>query len=119
MSLVGPRPEVRKYVDLYTDEQKKVLSVRPGITDYASIEYVDENMILGEASDPDRAYIEQIMPDKIRYNMKYICNRSVKEYFKNYISDILEHHSLGMFLRKLREVLLFVFVPYYVRKNKE
>lgn len=50
MSLVGPRPEVRKYVDLYTDEQKKVLSVRPGITDYASIEYVDENMILGEAS---------------------------------------------------------------------
>ena len=55
MSLVGPRPEVRKYVDLYTDEQKKVLSVRPGITDYASIEYVDENMILGEASDPDRA----------------------------------------------------------------
>ena len=82
MSLVGPRPEVRKYVDLYTDKQKKVLSVRPGITDYASIEYVDENMILGEASDPDRAYIEQIMPDKIRYNMKYICNRSVKEYFK-------------------------------------
>ena len=64
------------------DEQKKVLSVRPGITDYASIEYVDENMILGEASDPDRAYIEQIMPDKIRYNMKYICNPSVKEYFK-------------------------------------
>ena len=82
MSLVGPRPEVRKYVDLYSDEQKKVLSVRPGITDYASIEYVDENTILGVASDPDKAYIEQIMPDKIRYNMKYICNRSVKEYFK-------------------------------------
>ena len=82
MSLVGPRPEVRKYVDLYTDDQKKVLSVRPGITDYASIEYVDENTILGKASDPDKAYIEQIMPDKIRYNMKYICNRSVKEYFK-------------------------------------
>lgn len=82
MSLVGPRPEVRKYVDLYSDEQKKILSVRPGITDYASIEYVDENRILGKASDPDKAYIEQIMPDKIRYNMKYICNRSVKEYFK-------------------------------------
>ena len=82
MGLVGPRPEVRKYVDLYTDDQKKVLSVRPGITDYASIEYVDENTILGKASDPDKAYIEQIMPDKIRYNMKYICNRSVKEYFK-------------------------------------
>lgn len=82
MSLVGPRPEVRKYVELYTDEQKKVLSVCPGITDYASIEYVDENEILGKADDPDKAYIEQIMPDKIRYNMKYINNQSVKEYFK-------------------------------------
>lgn len=82
MSLVGPRPEVRKYVDLYTDEQSRVLSVRPGITDYASIEYVDENEILGEANNPDEIYINQIMPDKIRYNMKYIDNKSVKEYFK-------------------------------------
>lgn len=82
MSLVGPRPEVRKYVDLYTDEQREVLSVRPGITDYASIEYVDENTILGQAEDADRAYVEMIMPDKIRYNMKYIDNRSLKEYFK-------------------------------------
>lgn len=82
MSLVGPRPEVRKYVDLYTDEQRRVLSVRPGITDYASIEYVDENRILGQAEDADKAYVEQIMPDKIRYNMKYIDNRSIKEYFK-------------------------------------
>lgn len=82
MSLVGPRPEVRKYVDLYTDEQRKVLSVRPGITDYASIEYVDENTILGQADDADKAYIEQILPDKILYNMKYINHRSVKEYFK-------------------------------------
>lgn len=82
MSLVGPRPEVRKYVDLYTDEQREVLSVRPGITDYASIEYVDENTILGQAEDADKAYVEQIMPDKIRYNMRYIDNRSIKEYFK-------------------------------------
>lgn len=82
MSLVGPRPEVRKYVDLYTDEQREVLSVRPGITDYASIEYVDENTILGQAEDADRAYVEMIMPDKIQYNMKYIDNRSLKEYFK-------------------------------------
>lgn len=82
MSLVGPRPEVRKYVDLYTDEQREVLSVRPGITDYASIEYVDENTILGQAEDANRAYVEMIMPDKIRYNMKYIDNRSLKEYFK-------------------------------------
>lgn len=82
MSLVGPRPEVRKYVDLYTEEQKRVLSVRPGITDYASIEYVDENVILGASENPDKTYIEEIMPDKIRYNMKYINNRSVVEYFK-------------------------------------
>lgn len=82
MSLVGPRPEVRKYVDLYTDEQRKVLSIRPGITDYASIEYMDENTILGQAEYPDKAYVELIVPDKIRYNMKYINNQSVSEYFK-------------------------------------
>ena len=81
MSLVGPRPEVRKYVELYTEEQRRVLSVRPGITDYASIEYVDENTILGQAEDADKAYVEQILPDKICYNMKYIEHRSVKEYF--------------------------------------
>ena len=82
MSLVGPRPEVRKYVDLYTPEQRKVLSVVPGITDYASIEYVDENRILGGVTDPDKVYVEEILPDKIRYNMKYIEHRSLKEYFK-------------------------------------
>lgn len=82
MSLVGPRPEVEKYTRLYTEEQSRVLSVRPGITDWASIEYVDENEILGKADDPDKVYIEQIMPDKIRYNMKWIENQSVTEYFK-------------------------------------
>jgi lipopolysaccharide/colanic/teichoic acid biosynthesis glycosyltransferase len=82
MSLVGPRPEVRKYVDLYTNEQRKVLLVSPGITDYASIEYMDENKILGNAVNPDRAYIEQVMPAKIQYNMKYINNYTAKEYFK-------------------------------------
>ena len=82
MSIVGPRPEVRKYVDLYTEEQQRVLSVRPGITDYASIEYVDENLILGKAEEPDKAYVELILPDKIKYNMKYINNQSLKEYFK-------------------------------------
>jgi len=82
MSFVGPRPEVRKYVNMYTPEQRKVLSVRPGITDYASIEYIDENAILGSASDPDKAYIEQIMPDKIKYNMKYINHQTIGEYFK-------------------------------------
>ena len=82
MSLVGPRPEVRKYVELYTDEQQKVLSVKPGITDYASIEYMDENEILGKSSDPEKTYIEEIMPEKIKYNMKYIQNKNVSEYFK-------------------------------------
>jgi lipopolysaccharide/colanic/teichoic acid biosynthesis glycosyltransferase len=82
MSLVGPRPEVRKYVDLYNDEQQKVLSVKPGITDYASIEYIDENEMLGKAENPEQVYIEQIMPEKIRYNMKYINNKSILEYFK-------------------------------------
>lgn len=82
MSLVGPRPEVERYTRLYTEEQKRVLTVRPGITDWASIEYVDENVILGQAEDPDKAYIEQIMPDKMRYNMKWIENQGVVEYFK-------------------------------------
>lgn len=82
MSLVGPRPEVEHYTRLYTDEQKKVLTVRPGITDWASIEYVDENVILGQAEDPDKAYVEKIMPDKIRYNMKWIENQGIIEYFK-------------------------------------
>lgn len=82
MSLVGPRPEVKKYVDLYTEEQRRVLSIRPGITDYASIEYVDENEILGNADDPDRVYVEEIMPAKIKLNMRYIENRNLNEYFK-------------------------------------
>lgn len=82
MSLVGPRPEVRKYVELYTEEQRRVLNVRPGITDYASIEYVNENELLSQTDDPDRTYIEEIMPDKIKLNMKYLENYTLKEYFK-------------------------------------
>ena len=90
MSLVGPRPEVRKYVDLYTDEQQKVLSVKPGITDYASIEYMDENEILGKSSDPEKTYIEEIMSEKIKCNMKYIQNKSLVEYFKIIFLTILK-----------------------------
>lgn len=82
MSLVGPRPEVKKYTDLYTEEQKQVLHVRPGITDWASIKYVDENKILGEAKDPDEAYVNLIMPNKIKLNMVYIQNQTLGEYFK-------------------------------------
>ncbi len=72
MSLVGPRPEVRKYVDLYNDEQKKVLSVKPGITDYASLEYFSENELLAASPDPERTYIDEIMPAKLALNKKYI-----------------------------------------------
>jgi len=82
MSLVGPRPEVRKYVNLYNEEQKRVLSVRPGITDYASIAFVDENRILALSKDPEKEYIETIMPKKLELNLRYLENRSVKEYFK-------------------------------------
>lgn len=82
MSLVGPRPEVRHYVDMYTEEQRQVLNIRPGITDYASIEYSDENELLGKSDNPERTYIEEIMPAKITLNMKYINNYSLVEYFK-------------------------------------
>ena len=72
MSFVGPRPEVQKYVDLYTPYQRQVLLVRPGITDYASIAYRNENDLLAGAEDPERMYIDTIMPDKIELNMKYL-----------------------------------------------
>ena len=72
MSFVGPRPEVPKYVDMYTPYQRQVLLVRPGITDYASIAYRNENDLLEGAEDPEKMYIETIMPDKIELNMKYL-----------------------------------------------
>lgn len=113
MSLVGPRPEVRKYVELYTDEQRKILSVRPGITDYASIEYVDENTILGQADDADKAYVERILPDKIQYK---IYQSSVSErIFQNYLFDHMEYHTLK---RRLCMVINWLFIPHYVRKTK-
>jgi lipopolysaccharide/colanic/teichoic acid biosynthesis glycosyltransferase len=77
MSLVGPRPEVKKYTDLYTPTQQKVLSVKPGITDYASIEYSNENEVLAKSSDPDHTYIHEIMPHKLDLNLKYIREQSL------------------------------------------
>ncbi|MEI8005787.1 MAG: sugar transferase [Bacteroidota bacterium] len=82
MSLVGPRPEIRKYVDLYSDEQRRVLKVKPGITDYASLEYINENEILGKSSHPEKDYIESIMPAKIALNMKFINDPSLSNYFR-------------------------------------
>ena len=72
MSIVGPRPEVPKYVAMYNDEQRKVLSVLPGLTDYATLEYIDEQKILGEADDPEKAYVEEVMPAKLILNLKYV-----------------------------------------------
>ena len=77
MSLVGPRPEVRKYVDMYTDEQMHVLDVRPGITDMASIYYRNENELLEKANNPEKYYREVIMQDKLRINLEYVRNHSV------------------------------------------
>lgn len=77
MSLVGPRPEVRKYVNLYSEEQMKVLDHRPGITDVASIEYSNENEILESKEEPEKFYIEEIMPKKLDLNLEYIKSRSL------------------------------------------
>lgn len=77
MSFVGPRPEVKKYVDLYNIEQMEVLSVRPGITDYASIEYRDESTLLAESANPEEFYISTVMPAKLNINLAYINNRSI------------------------------------------
>ncbi|HYG51386.1 MAG TPA: sugar transferase [Flavobacteriales bacterium] len=82
MSLVGPRPEVRKYVDLYTEEQKKVLRVRPGITDYASLEYFEESDLLAKSANPEKTYVDLIMPEKLRINLGYIDKASLGEDLK-------------------------------------
>lgn len=76
MSVVGPRPEVPKYVLLYNEEQQNVLSIKPGITDFASIEYVRENELLSASSDPEKTYIEEIMPAKLALNLKYLREQS-------------------------------------------
>lgn len=77
MSFVGPRPEVRKYVNLYNHEQIKVLDVKPGLTDYASIEYMDESDLLAQSNNPEQTYIQVIMPAKLKLNFKYIENISL------------------------------------------
>lgn len=86
MSAVGPRPEVRRYVDLYTKEQMRVLEVKPGMTDHASIEFRNENEILGKSENPDKTYIEEIMPRKIELNMRFINNPS----FLNYLGIVFK-----------------------------
>jgi lipopolysaccharide/colanic/teichoic acid biosynthesis glycosyltransferase len=76
MSIVGPRPEVQMYVDMFTEEEKAILTVRPGITDWASIWNPDEGAILAGSSDPEKTYMEKIRPEKIRLQLKYVRERS-------------------------------------------
>lgn len=76
MSLVGPRPEVPKYVAMYTQEQRKVLLVKPGITDLASLKYFEESDLIAKSTNPEKTYIEIIMPEKLRLNMLYVSSQS-------------------------------------------
>jgi lipopolysaccharide/colanic/teichoic acid biosynthesis glycosyltransferase len=89
MSFVGPRPEVQEYVDMYTPEEKEILSVRPGITDWASLWNPDEGAVLAQSDDPEKAYLEEIRPEKIRLQLKYVRERTM-------LKDI------GIILRTLR-----------------
>ena len=82
MSIVGPRPEVKKYVDLYNEEQLKVLDVKPGITDWASLRYFEESDLLSKSADPDKTYIEEIMPAKLKINLKYVGKNNIVEDIK-------------------------------------
>lgn len=82
MSIVGPRPEVPEYVNLYNQEQRKILRVKPGITDYASLEYFTENELLAKSEDPVKTYIQEVMPEKIKLNQKYLQNPVLSEDLK-------------------------------------
>ena len=90
MSLVGPRPEVPKYVELYTDEQREILKVPAGITDYASIYFSNESELLGEVENPEEFYIKKIMPYKIELNKKYINEIGIMTDIKIIILTILK-----------------------------
>ena len=90
MSLVGPRPEVPKYVELYTDEQIEILKVPAGITDYASIYFSNESELLGEVENPEEFYIKKIMPYKIELNKKYINEIGIMTDIKIIILTILK-----------------------------
>ncbi len=92
MSIVGPRPEVEKYVKLYNKEQLHVLSVKPGITDWASIKYVNENEILAKSENPEKTYINEIMPAKLKLNLAYVA-----------------HHNLGVDIKIILLTIKAVF----------
>jgi lipopolysaccharide/colanic/teichoic acid biosynthesis glycosyltransferase len=91
MSVVGPRPEVPRYVAQYTPEQRRVLSVRPGLTSLASLAYINENELLGRSSDPEKTYVEQIMPAKLALDLQYV-----------------DHHDLATDLRIIARTVVRV-----------
>jgi lipopolysaccharide/colanic/teichoic acid biosynthesis glycosyltransferase len=88
MSIVGPRPELRKYVALYSAEQRRVLQVKPGITDTASIQFRNENELLAQAAEPEQYYIQHVLPAKLQLNQHYISNKSALLYFKIILGTI-------------------------------
>lgn len=90
MSLVGPRPEVRKYVDMYNEYQKEILSIKPGITDWASIIFRNENELLEKSPNPELHYIDIILPQKIQLNNIYVKRKCLTEYFKILFVTILK-----------------------------
>ena len=92
MSIVGPRPEVDEFVTLYTEEQRKILTVKPGITDYASIEYFNENEQLAQSDDPKKTYIEEVMPHKLEINQKYLSRPTLG-------------HDLQIIFKTIRRIL--------------
>lgn len=90
MSIVGPRPEVPEYVKYYNEEQRKILMVKPGITDYASIRFSNENELLADAEDPRQFYIDQLMPKKIELNTIFLNNRSLGNYFNVIFKTLMQ-----------------------------
>lgn len=94
MSLVGPRPEVRKYVDMYSPEHLRILSVRPGITDPASIKYYNENEILAQQDNHEQYYVDVILPDKQKIYMEYIDNHTLESDIKLIFKTILRSHGI-------------------------
>ena len=90
MGLVGPRPEVRRYVDLYSENQMQVLQVKPGITDVASIEFSDENELLKQQTNPEEFYINEVMPRKLELNLQYLKKRSLYSDMKVILDTILK-----------------------------
>jgi len=101
MSIVGPRPEVRRYVDMFSEEEKKILTVYPGITDWATVWIRDEGKVLAGNSDPDKTYLEQIRPQKLKFQLEYANNHSLGTDLKIMLAT-LKVHLLDRILAKNR-----------------